>query len=229
MPNPSILMVEDNAAFAGMVKEFLEPHGFRVSVERRGDGAAERILSDPPDLVLLDILLPGMDGLSVCRHVRSRYPGPILMLTSLDEEVDEVTGLQTGADDYVIKPIRPQVLLARIRNLLARVSQRGARAGSIDLGEIVVDSASRSVRKGGETIILSSAEFDLLYFLAQHAGSVVTRDEIYRNLRGMEYDGLDRTMDVRIARLRAKLGDDARAARLIKRVRGEGYLLAKRS
>ena len=227
MERPTILLVEDNPSFSEMVKGFLEDNGFSVSTERRGDRAPERILSESPSLVLLDIMLPGMDGLTVCRQVRASYPGPILMLTSLEEEVDEVTGLETGADDYVTKPIRPRVLLARIRNLLARVSQRRQQVAVIELGSIAVDSGRRVVRKGSKTVELSSAEFDLLWLLAQNAGTVMTRDQIYRALRGIDYDGLDRSMDVRISRLRNKLGDTGGSPQIIKSVRGEGYLLVR--
>jgi two-component system response regulator RstA len=229
MQKPFILMVEDNQSFAKMVQEFLESNGFLIAIERRGDRAPERILSESPSLVLLDIMLPGMDGLTVCRQVRELYPGPILMLTSLDEEVDEVTGLQTGADDYVIKPIRPHALLARIQNLLTRTSQRFKRAKQMKIGSLVIDSGSRSVARKGEIVELSAAEFDLLWLLAQNAGNIVTRDGIYQALRGIDYDGMDRTMDVRIGRLRKKLGDEGRDPQIIKSVRGEGYLLTESS
>lgn len=222
---PTILLVEDNLAFAAMAKELLEKRGYRIAIERRGDQAAERILREAPDLVLLDVMLPGQDGLSVCRRVRPTYPGAILMLTALDEEVDEVTGLQTGADDYVTKPVRAQALLARIENLLNRTLRRRQRTGCIDLGHIKVDGMSRSAVVQGGVVELSSAEFDLLWFLAQNAGQIVTRDQIYQHLRGIAYDGMDRSMDVRVARLRRKLGDDARHPSLIKNIRGEGYLL----
>jgi len=225
MEKPTILLVEDNAAFAAMVKEFLEKNGYGVEIEGRGDRAPARILNESPSMVLLDVMLPGQDGLSVCRRVRERYRGAILMLTSLDEEEDEVTGLQTGADDYVIKPVRPQALLARIRNLLGRIPLRSQRTARIDLGRLLVDGGNRTATVDGRAVERSSAEFDLLWLLAQHAGGIVTRDQIYRSLRGIEYDGLDRAMDVRVARLRRKLGDDARNPILIKKVRGEGYLL----
>ncbi|MCU0661864.1 MAG: response regulator [Myxococcota bacterium] len=223
MENSTILLVEDNVDFAAMVKEFLESNGYRVEIEKRGDRAAARILRESPSLVLLDVMLPGQDGLSVCRSVREKYHGPILMLTALDEEVDEVTGLQSGADDYVVKPVRPQALLARIQNLLGRSSR--APTGRVELGRLAIDSTNRNASMDGHIVDLSSAEFDLLWLLAQHAGHIVTRDEIYRSLRGIEYDGMDRSMDVRIARLRRKLGDDARNPTMIKHVRSEGYLL----
>jgi DNA-binding response OmpR family regulator len=172
-------------------------------------------------------MLPGADGLSICRGARSRYGGPILLLTALGEEQDEVIGLEAGADDYVVKPVRPRALIARIRNLLARAEGRPRAGERIVIGELVIDAGTRSAYRAGRAIALSSAEFDLLWMLARAAGAIVSREEIYRSLRGIEYDGLDRSMDVRIVRLRRKLGDDSKAPTLIKNVRGEGYLLSR--
>jgi two-component system response regulator RstA len=224
-----ILIVEDDLKLAELVREFLEGAGYQATVENRGDHAAERIPREQPDLVILDLMLPGLDGLEVCRRVRPAYAGVILMLTARGEEVDEVVGLEVGADDYMAKPVRPRLLLARVGSLLRRHREPAARTEPttrIELGTLVVDASSRSVRIDGRLLELTTAEFDLLWLLATHAGQVLTREQIYGNLRGISYDGLDRSIDLRIARLRRKLGDDSKQPQHIKSVRGVGYLLA---
>lgn len=227
-----ILLVEDDLRLAALVGEFLESKGFVVSMESRGEAAVDRIIEETPDLVILDIMLPGMDGLAVCRKVRPIYPGPIMMLTALSDEVDEVVGLEIGADEYVAKPVKPRLLLARIQNLLRRVNvsveeKRVSGEKIVAAGDLVIDPGRRSVEKDGREIELTTAEFDLLYYLVERMGQVVERDTIYRELRGIEWDGLDRSIDLRIARLRRKIGDDARHPGLIKSVRGTGYLLVE--
>jgi len=233
-----ILIVEDDAKLAELVREFLEANGFEVQVEPRGDHAVARIIKDAPHLVVLDLMLPGLDGLSVCKEVRPAYEGAILMLTARGDEVDEVVGLEVGADDYMAKPVRPGLLLARINTLLRRIVTPSAgavddgpgaaavRPQRVQIGPLVVDPAVREVSMEGQQVELTTAEFDLLYYLARHPGEVLTRERIYAELRGIEYDGLDRSMDLRIARLRKKLGDDGKQPRIIKSVRGAGYLLA---
>lgn len=225
-----ILLVEDDLRLGALVSEFLVSKGFVVDIEVRGDLAPDRIIDENPDLVILDLMLPGLDGLSICRKVRPVYPGPIMMLTALSDEVDEVVGLEVGADDYLAKPVRPRLLLARIHNLLRRMNADGedrAITGDrvITIEDLVIDPGSRSVRLGSREIDLTTAEFDLLYYLAERVGQVIDRNDIYRDLRGMEWDGLDRSIDLRVARLRRKIGDDARHPRRIKSVRGSGYLL----
>ncbi|MFH2008609.1 MAG: response regulator [bacterium] len=225
---PRILVVEDDRKLAGLVREFLASAGFEVTVEHRGDRAPERILAERPDVVILDILLPGQDGLAVCREVRPQYNGAILMLTARGEEVDEVVGLELGADDYLAKPVQPRRLLARIHSLLRRLPRGNAQTESgnrIEVGALVIDAGCRSTTVGGAPVELTTAEFDLLWLLASHAGEVLSRERIYQELRGTEYDGIDRSMDLRVARLRRKLGDDGKQPRLIKSIRGAGYLL----
>ncbi len=229
-PGIRILLVEDDLRLGALVSEFLVSKGFVVDIEVRGDLAPDRIIDENPDLVILDLMLPGLDGLSICRKVRPVYPGPIMMLTALSDEVDEVVGLEVGADDYLAKPVRPRLLLARIHNLLRRMNADGedrAITGErvITIEDLVIDPGSRSVRLGSREIDLTTAEFDLLYYLAERVGQVIDRNDIYRDLRGMEWDGLDRSIDLRVARLRRKIGDDARHPRRIKSVRGSGYLL----
>jgi len=232
-PTARVLLVEDDAKLAALVREFLESSGFDVDVEHRGDRAPGRILDDQPDLVILDLMLPGLDGLAICRQVRPRFDGAILMLTARGEETDEIVGLELGADDYLAKPVRPRRLLARVNTLLRRVDRTaGPRSAVGDsavrrltVGRLVVDAGNRQATMDDEVVALTTAEFDLLWLLASHAGEVLSRDHIYRELRGMEYDGLDRSMDLRVARLRKKLRDDGKQPRLIKSVRGAGYLL----
>ncbi|MCB9524775.1 MAG: response regulator [Myxococcales bacterium] len=226
---PRLLLVEDDPRLAELVREYLTQQGFAVAHEARGDRAVERILAEPPDLVILDLMLPGLDGLSVCRQIRPRYTGGVLMLTARGDEVDEVVGLEVGADDYLAKPVRPRLLLAHVNALLRRVSAPPDPAVDqrLGVGDLVIDAGARSVTVAGAPVSLTTAEFDLLWFLAERAGEVVAREVIYPALRGIEYDGLDRSMDLRVARLRRKLGDDAQDPRRLKSVRGVGYLLAR--
>ncbi len=231
LASPRILLVEDDLKLAALVREFLESNGLEVSWEARGDAAPGRILAEQPDLVVLDLNLPGLDGLEVCRRVRGEYRKPILMLTARGEELDEVLGLEIGADDYVAKPARPRVLLARIRSLLRRDARSegappGAEGARLELGDLTIDAQRRSVHLAGEEVELTTAEFDLLWLLAARAGQVLSREQIYHELRGIDWDGLDRSVDLRVTRLRRKLGDDARHPRRIKSVRGAGYLYA---
>lgn len=230
---PRVLLVEDDARLAALVQEYLEREGFAVTLEARGDRAAERIPRERPDVVILDLMLPGLDGLAVCRAVRPAFPGAILMLTARGEEVDEIVGLEVGADDYLAKPVRPRLLLARLHALLRRRAAPSPEAaptvpedGALRVGALEVWPARREARYQGAPLDLTTAEFDLLALLAGRAGEVVSREELYLALRGIPYDGLDRSMDLRVARIRRKLGDDARQPAIIKSVRGAGYLLA---
>ena len=232
--NWRILIVEDDERLAALTKDYLESNGLKVSIEGDGSRAIERIKTEQPDLVVLDLMLPGEDGLAVCRIVRPYYKGSILMLTARTEDLDQVLGLEMGADDYVAKPVRPRVLLARIRALLRRVTdgpgEEVAVSGSenrLTFGNLVVDSAMREAWLEGQSIDLTSAEFDLLWLLSSSAGKVLTREEIFNQLRGIEYDGQDRSIDVRVSRIRPKVGDDPMNPKRIKTVRSKGYLFVK--
>jgi two-component system, OmpR family, response regulator RstA len=223
-----ILLVEDDRELALMVADFLAPHGFAVAIEGRGDQAVERIRAEAHDAIILDVNLPGLDGISVCRSVRSSFKGPILILTARGDEVDEVVGLEVGADDYLPKPVRPRVLLARLRAQLRKVATQTNEHSSncIVIGALLVDAGRRAVELNGQDIQLTSAEFDLLWMLAEKVGEVVSRGDIYQRIHGVTYDGLDRSIDLRISRLRKKLGDDPVAPQRIKAVRSIGYLLS---
>ena len=232
--NWRILIVEDDERLAALTKDYLESNGLIVTVEGDGSRAIDRIKSEQPDLVVLDLMLPGEDGLAVCRIVRPHYKGPILMLTARTEDLDQVLGLEMGADDYVAKPVRPRVLLARIRALLRRVGdgveeveEEGSSSSRLTFGNLVVDSSMREAWLEGESIDLTSAEFDLLWLLSSNAGRVLTREEIFNQLCGIEYDGQDRSIDVRVSRIRPKVGDDPMNPKRIKTVRSKGYLFVK--
>jgi two-component system response regulator RstA len=224
-----ILLIEDDARLAELTAAYLEQNGLRIAVEGRGDRAIERFARERPRLVLLDLLLPGRDGLSICRELRKHHDVPILMLTARDTDLDHVIGLEAGADDYVMKPVDPMVLLARVRALLRRV-ERGAAAGGerkadMMLGALRISETSREVWLSGKPVALTTQEFELLSLLAHRAGELVSRDEVFRTMRGIDYDGLDRSIDGRVSKLRRKLGDDAAAPTRIKTVWGKGYLL----
>ena len=221
----SILLVEDDPDLASMVAEFLNGNDFVVSVESRGETAVSRILRENPDAVVLDVNLPGLTGFEVCRQVREGFTGPILILTARGDEVDEVIGLEIGADDYMSKPVRPRVLLARLRAHLRKTTPSGKGAPEITVGDLTIDSSRRSVEIAEVAIDLTTAEFDLLWMLAEHAGEVVSRERIYQELVGIPYDGIDRSIDLRVSRLRKRLNDDPANPTRIKSVRGVGYIL----
>lgn len=232
---PNILIVEDDERLANLSKDYLENNGLNVGVIHDGKQAISHILRNQPDLVVLDLMLPGSDGLEVCREVRSEYHNPILMLTARTDDVDQVLGLEMGADDYVPKPVRPRVLLARIRALLRRNEGQNATESHTDqecqgrllFGDLMIDNGAREVRLKGEPVDLTSAEYDLLWLLASNAGKILSREEIFERLRGIEYDGQDRSIDVRVSRIRPKVGDDPMNPRRIKTVRSKGYLFVK--
>lgn len=225
-----ILLVEDDERLAELTAEYLSRNDLSVSIEPRGDIAEARILSEQPDLVILDVMLPGKDGFEVCRAVRSQYRGVILMLTARDEDFDQILGLELGADDYIAKPVQPRVLLARIKALLRRVTVATEASGdqeSLVFGQFRISQATRTASLAGQAIDLTTAEFDLLWLLASHAGNVLSRDDLLQELRGIGFDGLDRSIDARISRLRKKLNDDPENPTRIKTVRSKGYLFSK--
>jgi two-component system response regulator RstA len=225
-----ILIIEDDKRLAELTRDYLEANGFQVSLEAEGSNGVERILSLQPDLVILDLMLPGEDGLSICRRVRPDFPGLIMMMTARTDDLDQVLGLEMGADDYVSKPVQPRVLLARMRALLRRADQPSP-SGEMRLRfeNLEIDNATREAWLSGERIDLTSAEFDLLWLLASNAGHVLTREEIFTELRGIKYDGQDRSIDVRVSRIRPKIGDDPHQPHRIKTVRSKGYLFVKDS
>ena len=224
-PATSILLVEDDLRLAELVSRYLESNGFRVSTATRGDEVLGKVEQDPPDLVILDLGLPGEDGFTICRQLRLDHASPILILTARDSDIDHVLGLELGADDYVVKPVEPRVLLARIGALLRR-SRPPARTErrTLQFGRLIINMTSRSVHLDGQSISLSGNEFDLLLYLASHAGQIQSRETLFKDLFKREYDGMDRMLDIRISRLRRTLGDEAETAERIKTVWGQGYL-----
>nr|WP_243458925.1 response regulator [Pseudomonas sp. OA65] len=221
------MIVEDDQRLAELTREYLESNGLHVAIEGDGAVAAARIIAEQPDLVVLDLMLPGEDGMSICRKVREHYDGPILMLTARTDDTDQIQGLDLGADDYVCKPVRPRLLLARIQALLRRSEPEPSTAQKprrLQFGPLVVDDALREAWLQGNGIELTSAEFDLLWLLVSNAGRILSREEIFTALRGIGYDGQDRSIDVRISRIRPKIGDDPDHPRLIKTIRSKGYL-----
>jgi DNA-binding response OmpR family regulator len=231
-----ILIVEDDISLAQWMEKYLVLKGFNVSVITRGDLAVDFIKEKNPDIVVLDGMLPGLDGFDVCKAVRPDFTNAIIMVTARDEEIDEVLGLDAGADDYLTKPLRARALLSRIDKCLKRQSPIDLQESDLDnndngikltLGGFIIDSQARSVVLDEKVINISTNEFDLLWILAQRAGETVSRDDLMILLRGFEYDGFDRSVDLRISKLRKKLNDNASQPYRIKTIWGKGYLFVK--
>lgn len=229
-----IVFIEDDPEVGALIAAYLGKHDIDVLLETRGDRAIAAILAGQPDLVLLDIMLPGKDGMSVCRDLRPQWPGPIVLLTSLDSDMNHILALEMGANDYILKTTPPAVLLARLRLHLRQRQdiQHPEKPAlrtphqTLHFGTLCIDALNRQVRLGDRNVVLSTADFDLLWELATHAGNIMDRDALLKNLRGVSYDGLDRSVDVAISRLRKKLDDSATEPYRIKTVRNKGYLFA---
>jgi DNA-binding response OmpR family regulator len=221
----NVFLVEDDTRLSQLTADFLRNHDLKVTQFEDGTDLLAQVRNNRPDIVLLDVMLPGEDGFSLCRTLRQEYAGPILFLTARDTNFDQVLGLELGADDYVIKPVEPRVLLARINALLRRVKKDAGSKNQDQLkfGKLRIDRASREVSLDGEPIQLTSHEFDLLWMLAENASELVERERIYSDLIGREYDGLDRSADVRISRLRKKLNDNQKNPQRIKTIWGKGF------
>jgi len=234
-PMSKIVFVEDDPEVGELIAAYLGRHDIDVVVESRGDRAEAVIERENPDLVLLDIMLPGKDGMTLCRDLRARWPGPVVLLTSLDSDMNHILSLEMGASDYILKTTPPAVLLARLRLHLRQHMAAPAPTDSaptlqphkaLRFGTLCIDPLNRQVTLVGEQVALSTADFDLLWELATHAGQIMDRDALLKNLRGVTYDGLDRSVDVAISRLRKKLNDSATEPYRIKTVRNKGYLFA---
>ncbi len=231
----SILLVEDNLSLAESITDYLEIEGFTVSLESNGAKAEQRILSENPALVILDLMLPGKDGLSICRDVRSDYSGMILMFTAKESEIDHIVGLEVGADDYLIKPVNPRLLLAKIKSLLRRETANPADnmplsvEGVKQYGALKIYSRERRVILNDSQVSLTTMEFDLLDLLSSHPGNILERDIIAQNIHGRKHDGMDRSIDTAVSQLRKKLEDNVKEPELIKTVRGKGYIFVPKS
>lgn len=220
----SILLVEDNQKLANFIKNSLIEAGYAAEIEARGDRAVYRILKETPDLVVLDILLPEMNGKQICQTIRDQYKGKILMLTALKDIDSEVNSLNLGADHYLTKPVEEAVLLAHIAALLRRPTL-AEKIEHIQLGELDINLIQQRVSISKKPVDVSPSEFELLALLAKNADHCLNRDNITYALRGREYDGIDRSIDLRISYLRKKLGDNPQNPHKIKTVHGKGYRL----
>ena len=229
------LLVDDDHELARLLREYLEPHGVSVDHVAEGLQALERLAAptERPDIVLLDVMLPGIDGLEVCRRLRDRYDVPIVMLTARGEDTDRVAGLDLGADDYVPKPFNPRELLARMHAVVRRARHRPSPATEVlQVGDLVVDVPAHKATVAGRDLSLTSFEFRVLVVLARRAGDTVTREELAGAVlpKSGPYDpSVDRSLDVHVSHLRHKMGDDGKEPRRIRTVRGVGYALVKLS
>lgn len=224
MDFPYVIVVEDESELADLVAHYLRGHQFRIDIAPNAERALEMLELEDPSAYIVDVRLPGIDGFELCRRLRERgYDGAILMLTARTEVVDEVKGLELGADDYLTKPVRPRVLVARLRKALG---QRHPTSRRVCVGTLAIDATRREVTQHESLVELTTAEFDLLWALARRVGEVVTREELFSAAGRSVYDARDRSIDLRVSRLRKKLGDDPNRPDLIKSVRGVGYMLA---
>jgi len=224
-----ILVVDDDVTISEVVARYLSREGYAVETVHDGRTALDRALADPPDLVVLDLMLPGMDGLEVCRRLRALAPVPVIMLTARGDESDRVIGLELGADDYVAKPFSPKELVARVRAVLRRA--RGPLAPPppggprvLEDGDLRVDVAARQATRGGEVVPLTAREFELLVFLMRHPRQVLRREQILQEVWGYDFGGESNVLEVYIRYLRQKLEGEGEI-RLIHTVRGVGYVM----
>ena len=226
-----LLMIEDDVRLAGMVGDYLEQAGFVFAHQSDGASGLAAIQEGAPDLVILDIMLPGMDGLQVCRRIRA-LPGaaasvPVLMLTAKGDAMDRVIGLEMGADDYLPKPFEPRELLARIRAVLRRQASGAPAQAVLHFGSLEIDRDARTVTVAGKPAELTSYQFDLLVTLAERAGRVLSREQIMEAVRGRELEAFDRSIDVHMGRIRAAIEADVKHPKRILTVRGVGYVFAR--
>ncbi|WP_035883323.1 response regulator [Cupriavidus metallidurans] len=226
----TVVLVEDDNRLAELIAEYLGGYEFTVTIVRRGDLAVATVRERDPALVILDLMLPHMDGMEVCRRIRSFSRVPVLILTARVDVFDQIAGLEIGADDYVVKPIEPRVLVARARALLRRATRESAVAAdageTLVFGELSISPPNRTVTWRGQVVDLKTAEYNLLLILARAAGTVLSRDDILKQLRGIEFDGIDRTVDSGISRLRRRFEDASQEPQKIKTIWGRGYLFS---
>jgi len=224
-PAPRVLLVDDDQKLSRMFSEFLQGHGFEVGAAADGVEGLRRARSEPWDLIVLDVMLPKLNGFEVLRLLRASSQVPVLMLTARGGDEDRVGGLENGADDYVPKTVSSRELLARIRNLLRRVPAAAAQPQAFELGGLHLDAAALSATLEGRPLALTRVEFGLLLTLARNLGRVCSREYLLEQVRDRQLEAFDRSIDVHIASLRRKLADDPRAPRYIRTVRAAGYLM----
>jgi len=223
---PTILVVDDEPIVRDVVVRYLERDGFRTVEASSGDEAQRLLEREPPALVVLDVMLPGIDGFELCRWIRSQSDLPILMLTARGEEADRIVGLELGADDYLTKPFSPRELAVRVRNLLRRAASPHTDGGqALQFDDVEIDAATREVRKSGERLKLTLKEFDLLWFLAAHPRRVFSRDQLMDQVWGYRSELDTGTVTVHVRRLREKIEDDPARPRHLETVWGVGYRL----
>lgn len=231
--NKKILIIDDDTKLCRLVRDYLAPFGFDVEAAHTGTDGLERVRSENFDAIILDLMLPGLDGISVLKQIRTFSNIPVLMLTALGDESDRIVGLEVGADDYLPKTFSTRELLARLRAVTRRsqMSAENARDESdeINFNDLYINSAKREVLQNGTRVALTALEFDLLLCLARYAGRVLDRDKLLDEIAGREYDVFDRSVDVHISILRRKLGDDPKNPRYIKTIRSVGYMLVDES
>jgi two-component system OmpR family response regulator len=226
-PVLTALLVEDDARLAALTADYLGGYGVVVTRAEDGPSGLQEALRHRYDVVLLDLMLPGKDGLDVCRELRAHSDVPVIVLTARGEEADRVMGLDLGADDYLSKPFSPRELLARIQALVRRARGKvGPTLRTLQVGVLILDPGSRRATARGQEIGLTGYEFSLLYALASRAGRVLSREQLIELAGGSAEEAFDRSVDVHVSRLRQKLGDDPKNPRMLKTVRGAGYLLA---
>jgi DNA-binding response OmpR family regulator len=219
----TVLIVDDEPIVREVVAGYLEREGYRTLEAADGERARQLLESEPPDLVVLDVMLPGTDGLSLCRWIRGRSELPVILLTARGEEADRIVGLELGADDYVTKPFSPRELAARVRTVLRRAAPPLPREASLSMGDLKIDAATREVTKAGEPLRLTAREFDLLWFLASNRRRVFSRDQLMDRVWGYEAALDTGTVTVHVRRLREKIEDDPSRPKLLETVWGVGY------
>jgi DNA-binding response OmpR family regulator len=222
-----ILLVEDDPRLADMLHEYLGQAGFGVTVASLGATALEKLSEAAYDAVVLDLMLPDMDGLNVCRELRAKYDTPVLMLTARGDAVDRIVGLELGADDYLPKPFEPRELVARLRAIMRRRVRGTTDEKSLRFGRLELDTAARAIRLDGKPCELTGYQFDLLVALAKNAGRVLSREVLMDLVKGEEFESFDRSIDVHISRIRAVIEDNPKKPRRIITVRAAGYVFAK--
>lgn len=229
-----ILIIDDDMALCELVTEYLEPLGFQIESMHRGDTGAEQAIAGKYSLVVLDVMLPGLNGFEVLRRIRAESKVPVLMLTARGDDVDRIVGLEIGADDYLPKPFNPRELVARIRAILRRAkleepAGHDSTTRKLTVGDVELDSGTRAVYRAGEHVELTAVEFDLLEKLLRAAGQIITREELSKEVLGRSSSPFDRSIDMHISNLRKKLGHQFGATERIKTVRGVGYIYARAS
>ena len=224
MPSQKILIIEDDEKMNGLLQNYLAGFGFDiVSCVHPSEGLV-KIRTYMPDLIILDIMLPDMDGFAVCREIRKDYATPVIMLTARGDVTDRIVGLEIGADDYLPKPFEPRELVARIQTILRRISKPYGQAGALRFDHLEIIPEKQMVIVDGVSVDFTTMEFQILNLLASKCGRIITRDQIMDNIRGVDWAAFDRSIDVAVSRLRQKLGDDPKAPRFIKTIWGTGYM-----